>query len=92
MPGQHRKARIRIVGRDKERKPADVIPMRMGQKNIGLRYIATHKILAKIANAGSSIKNQDMFADADFNATCIPAIKERDLATDRQCCRVPPKT
>ena len=48
--------------------------MGMGQIDCGVGDIATDHILAKVANAGPGIKDQNLIANPHFEATGVAAI------------------
>ncbi len=74
MPRHDTEGRIWVIGRHKEREPVDVIPMCMGQEDMGMGDIAPDQILAKVADPGPGIKDQDLVTDTHFNATGIATI------------------
>ena len=51
-----------------------MIPVCMGQKDIGLGDISPDQVLAQISDAGTRIKDQNRVADRHLNATGIAAV------------------
>ena len=74
MPSHHVHPSIRIVRDPKERKPHDVIPMRMSEQQVGRANVAIEEILARTANTGAGIEQKTMLAHLHFDTAGVSTV------------------
>jgi hypothetical protein len=65
---------VRVIGWSEERKPVDVIPMRVREKKMNGPDVLLKKDLTKIANTCARVKNETMVSHFYLDATGVAAI------------------
>ena len=66
-----------VVQRGEERDSLNVIPMEVGEEDVGVHGTSGklfYQLLAEVAEAGAAVKNVDLVVNADFDAGSISAI------------------
>src|SRR6266404_6152993 len=67
------------VKRSEEGDALNVVPMKMGKKNVrvnGTVLVLLDQLLAQIAEAGAAVENIDLPVDADLNAGGIASVSQ----------------